>query len=400
MNWKRWGMMAAVLAAVVLAIGYGFRPQPVLVETAAARRGPLRVTIDEEGKTRVTDRYVVSAPVAGYARRVTLDVGDAVQQGQVLLWLESLRPAVLDPRARAEAEARVAAAEAALRAAREKVRAALADDAYWEGQAARVARLYKSGDISRENYDRTVAEARRASSVRQSAQHEAEAAEAGLASARAALEYSPASRSDPQAELVPVRAPVAGRVLKVLHESEGVVTSGQALLEIANARALEVQVEVLSADAVRITPGMRVLFERWGGPAPLEGRVRRIEPVAFTKVSALGVEEQRVLVIVDFTSPQDQWKRLGDQYRVEASFILWEGSQVLQIPASALFRFQEGWAVFVVEGRVARRRAVTVGRRNGLSAEILSGLSEGDVVITHPDTSVEDGTPVAPRSGG
>jgi HlyD family secretion protein len=185
--------------------------------------------------------------------------------------------------------------------------------------------------------------------------------------------------------------------MKLVQESEGVVQPGAAIIEIGNTRSLEVEVEVLSADAVKIAPGMRVLFERWGGDQPLEGRVRRVEPVAFTKISALGVEEQRVLAIVDITSPAEVWQRLGTGYRVEAVFILWESGQVLQVPASALFRYGQGWAVFVVDQGIARRRAVEIGRRNGPSAEVVSGLSEGDRVITHPDETVEDNKPVQLR---
>jgi HlyD family secretion protein len=397
-RWKRWLGIAFVTVVVVLLVVYGFRPQPALVETAEAKRGPLRVTVEEEGKTRVTDRFVVSAPVAGFARRVTLDVGDPVKQGQEVLLLEPLRSAVLDPRSRAEAEARVEAAEASLRAAREKARAAAADAAYWEGELARMRKLYKTDDISEDRYERTVTSQRQAEATRRSAEHTVEVAQSELDAARAALKYSAAVPANPVGETVAVHAPVGGRVLKVVHKSEGVVNPGDPLLEIANARSLEVEVEVLSADAVRISPGARVLFERWGGGELLEGRVRRIEPVAFTKISALGVEEQRVLVIADITSPPGLWRRLGDGYRVEASFILWEAQDVLQIPASALFRHQDGWAVFAVEEGFARRREVEVGRRNGLVAQILSGLSEGAIVITHPDDSIEDGKPVKQRS--
>jgi HlyD family secretion protein len=206
------------------------------------------------------------------------------------------------------------------------------------------------------------------------------------------LKYSAASASSSSGEVVPVAAPASGRILKVIRESEGVVPAGEPLLEIGNARSLEVEVEVLSDDAVKIAPGMRVIFERWGGPEPLEGRVRRIEPHAFTKISALGVEEQRVRVISDFTSPPEKWERLGDGYRIEATFVLWEGDGVLVAPASALFRYDGGWAVFLIEQGVARRRQVQVGRRNGLEAEIVAGLKEGDRVITHPDSSIQDGT--------
>jgi HlyD family secretion protein len=397
-TWKRWLWTAAVAAVIVLAIVLGYRKQPVLSEFAQVTSGPMRVTVEEEGKTRVVDRYVVSAPVAGVAQRVRLKVGDPVARDQVLFWLEPLRPEVLDARSRAEAQARVSAAEAALSAAEERVRAAAAADAYWESQFARIKNLVSTGDVSREALEKTSSEARAAQASLRSAEHAAGQARAEVEAARAALRYSAARPADgnPQ-ERVAVRAPVAGRVLKVLRESEGVVAGGQAVLEIGNARGLEVEVEVLSADAVQLQPAMRVLFERWGGDKPLEGRIRRIEPVAFTKVSALGVEEQRVLVLVDITSPPEQWARLGDGYRVEAAFILWESPEVLQVPASALFRYRDNWAVFVVENGVARRRPVEVGRRNGQVAQILSGLSQGQQVIIHPDNSVDEGTAVKSR---
>jgi HlyD family secretion protein len=190
---------------------------------------------------------------------------------------------------------------------------------------------------------------------------------------------------------------VSGRVLKVHRESEGVVNAGEPLLDVGNPGSIEVKVEVLSADAVKIRKGTPVLFERWGGDTPLEGTVQVVEPSGFTKVSSLGVEEQRVLVIIDITSPPGTWQRLGDGYRLEASFIIWEGKEVLQTPASALFRVGDGWAVFTVVNRRARLRAVEVGHRNGLTAEILSGLTEGEMVITNPDDSIRDGMRVRLR---
>jgi HlyD family secretion protein len=399
-RWKRWLVIGLVVAAVTLLVVYGYRPQPTLVDIAEVKRGPMRVTVEEEGKTRVRDRYVVSAPVAGIAPRLDLDIGDRVQESQVLLDLEPLRPVVLDSRSRAEAEARVAAAKAALDAAQERAKAAAADAGYWEGQVARMKELYKTDDVSRETYDRTVTQARQAAATQRSAEHNVEAARSELEAARAALQYTASSQADDASEKVAVHAPVGGRVLKVVHKSEGVVTAGEPLLEIANAHSLEVMVELLSADAVRVGPGTRVVFERWGGDVPLEGRVRLVEPVAFTKISALGVEEQRVRVIVDFTSPQKLWQRLGDGYRVEASFILWEGQDVLQVPSSALFRYKDGWAVFAVQEGTARRQIVEIGHRSGLVAEVISGLSEGQKVITHPDNSIEDGAQVKPRVGG
>jgi HlyD family secretion protein len=218
-----------------------------------------------------------------------------------------------------------------------------------------------------------------------------------MEAAHTALKYSAAREPERYAEKVVIRAPISGNVLKIDHESEGVVREGQALIEIGDPRELEVEVDVLSADAVKIKPGTPVLFERWGGKVPLKGKVRVIEPAGFTKISALGVEEQRVLVISDIISPPGEWEQLGDGYRVEASFILWEDDRVLQVPASALFRYNDGWAVFVAKNKRAELREVKFGYRNGLSAEITSGLSEGEIVITHPDSSIQDGTTVRLR---
>jgi HlyD family secretion protein len=371
----------------------------------------MRVTIEEEGKTRVRDRYVVSAPVPGYMERITLEVGDVVARGQIIVMLSPTPSPVLDPRTRAETEARVQAARARVAAAESSVesadarrRAAAADAGYWEGQLKRIEKLVASGDMAREEADRTRNEQERAAATLKAAEHAIETARAEMRNASASLEAEQASlrvsAANPGArssERVPVPSPVGGRVLKVVRKSEGPVTAGEPLIEVANANALEVEVELLSPDAVRIGPGTRVLFERWGGPKPLEGRVRHVEPVAFTKISALGVEEQRVLVIIDFTSPQDQWERLGDRYRVEASFVTWESDSVLQVPASALFRDAQGWAVFLIEEGKARKRPVQVDHRTGLTAEVTTGLKEGEVVIAHPDDTINEDSLVAPR---
>jgi HlyD family secretion protein len=400
--------MVAIAAVVVALVVWGFRPQPVPVDAAAVRRAPLRVTVEEEGKTRARDRYVISAPVAGYMRRLPWDSGDPVRSGDIVARLEPLRPQTLDPRSREQAEARVRVATAALRAAEERAQAsaqqartAQVDAAYWKRELERVSRLRESGDVAAERFDRTQFEARRSETALRAAEQAAAAVRVEVETARAEVGAAKAALIGPGAanggEVVPVRAPVSGRVLRVVRESEGVVNPGEPLLEIANARALEVEVEVLSADAVKMGPGTRVIFTRWGGEGPLEGRVRTVEPTGFTKISALGVEEQRVRVIADITSPEAEWRRLGDGYRVEASFVLWEDETVLQVPASALFRQGDGWAVFTVENGAARRRAVTPGRRTGLAVQILSGLKEGEPVITHPDDTVEDGKAVKTR---
>ena len=397
MGWGRRIFWLIVLALVVAAILWAFRPQPVKVETAALQRGLLRVTVQEEGKTRVIDRFVLSAPVPGFLQRMNLDVGDPVRRGQVLARLEPLRSEVLDPRARATAEARVATAEARLQVSGERVKAATAGAEYWKSELLRVSELYERGAVSKEARDHARAEAQRTEANQHLAEGEVEVANSKLQTARTSLLFSAAQDGNHNAEIVTVLAPVSGHVLEVFRESEGVVGAGEPLVEVGDPLALEVEIEVLSADAVDIEPGTRVLFTRWGGSNPLEGGVRIVEPFGFTKISALGVEEQRVRVIADFVSPREQWERLGHGYRVQASFIIWEEEDTLKIPSSALFRFGNGWAAFVIEAKQARRRMVQLGRHSGLEAQILSGLKEAEVVITHPDDSIEDGTLVEPR---
>jgi len=393
-------LIITVAATVVLAVIYGFMPKPIQVDAIAAKKGPMRVTVDEEGKTRVRDRFVISAPVAGYLRRVELDVGDSAVKGQVIAELEPLRSTVLDPRSRAEALAALSAARAALNAAKENAQAAAASADYARKNLERQKRLYDSGYVAKDSLDQADADAKRTAANRLAADASVKSARADVERAQSTLGHSPAEGTADHDRIVAIRAPVDGSVLKIHHESEGAVNAGEPLIDIGDPRKLEIKVEVLSADAVAIQPGSTVYFERWGGDFPLTGTVRTVEPEAFTKVSSLGVEEQRVLVIADITSLPEEWKRLGDEYRVEASFIIWEGKDVLQVPASSLFRKGEGWAVFVVDGGRARIRHVKIGHRNGLIAEITDGLSEQDRVISHPDDRVRDGVRVRVRLSG
>ncbi len=387
--------MVLVIGAVLLAAAvlYGFLPGPVLVERVEVTRGPLEVTVDEEGQTRVQDRFVVSAPVPGYARRLPWAVGDAVQQGDVLLRLEPTRAPSLDARSRARAQAAVAAARARLQAAEEEVEAAGAAAELALRELDRLTLLYEAGHASQQALDQALAARRQAQARLRSATFAVDVARFDVEAAQTALRY--AGREPADGDVIDVRAPVDGVILAVHRKSEGVVQPGQPLVEVGDPRALEVVVEVLSVDAVRLGSGTRVRFDRWGGEAPLEGRVRVVEPVGLTRVSALGVEEQRVRVIADLTSPPERWQRLGDGYRVEAQFILWEGSDVVRVPSSALFREGDGWAVFVAEDDEAVLRRVEVGHQAGLQAEILSGLEVGEYVIPHPDADLQDGTPIA-----
>ncbi|HDH05038.1 MAG TPA: efflux RND transporter periplasmic adaptor subunit [Nitrospirae bacterium] len=397
MKLRRQAGLYAILAVIILAIAYGFMPKPAPVETAEVKRGYMRVAIEEEGRTRIMDRFIISAPVAGFARRIKLDAGDPVSKGQVITELEPLRSNILNPRTRAEAEARAAAAEASLRAAKENVYAAKASAGFAKKELDRLRQLSGDDLVTQEKLDEAETVIRRAEAAFRLSEFAVEVARHKKAAALTTLKYSAAGEPGEYAERVIIKAPVSGRVLRINHKSEGVVSMGQPLMEVGDPRALEVEADVLSADAVRIKPGTPVLFERWGGDELLKGRVRVVEPAGFTKISALGVEEQRVLVISDFVSPPEKWAELGDGYRVEASFILWEDDNVLQIPASALFRYEDGRAVFVFSNKRARMRKVRIGYRNGLSAQILSGLAGGDVVITHPDSSIKEGSRVRLR---
>jgi HlyD family secretion protein len=311
--------------------------------------------------------------------------------------LEPLRSQALDPRSRAEAEAVVSASAASLTAAMEKERAATADADYIEKRLGRITNLYSRGSVAKDQLDQTDSEAKKARAVQRSAKAAADVARSELERAKTTLQnFAPVQRTGKN-NTVEVTSPVSGAVFRIYRESEGAVHVGEPLMDIGNAGNLEVRVEVLSSDAVRIGPGTTVFFKRWGRDEPLAGRMRRVEPAGFTKLSSLGVEEQRVLVIVDFTSPPEMWRVLGDGYRLEAHFVVWEGKDILQVPTSALFRSGKEWAVFVEENGKARRRAVEVGQRTGLTAQIVSGLKENERVVAYPDDAISDGTKIRQR---
>ena len=380
-----------LVIAITSALVYGFLPKPVSVDTVIVSRGPLQVVIEEEGKTRVKDRFEISSPVAGTLCRLDWDVGDSVQAGQNLCEIAPLKSVLLDPRSKADADDRVAAAEAKLRMAKANVMAKAASADFAQSEYQRVKQVYEKKLISRSLLERAEAEKRRIYANLESSRYAEETARYSLEEARNALSHFATENGELTGERVVIHSPVDGQVLAVYKESEGTVAAGQVLMKIGNTKSLEVMVEVLSADAVRIQPGIEVELDRWGGKKPLTGQVHLIEPVGFTKISALGVEEQRVRVIVDITSPAELWARLGDGYRIDTKFILWEGENILQIPENALFRHDAGWAVFVAnKNNIAELRKVTPGKRSGLRAQILHGLNEGEVIITHPDERIKN----------
>jgi HlyD family secretion protein len=390
-QWRRRIVLILIVFLVVWGLFLGFRPQPLEVDIGTASRGPLRVTVEQEGRTRVIDRYVVAAPVNGYARRIRFDVGDAVERGITLVELEPLRAEVIDARRHVETEARIAAAESSVSAAQQRENAAASNAKLAEKELRRLRSLRPRGFVTAAAEDRAVSEAERQAAELRAARFAVATARHELEAARTPLKYA---ASGSTSDLVDIRAPVDGRVLKIPRKSEGTVMAGQSLIEIGDPRTLEVEVDVLSTDAVKLRLGTSVIIKSWGGVEPLEGVVRIIEPSGFTKVSALGVEEQRVWVIIAFTSPLELWQRLGDGYRVEAGFILWDANDVLQIPASALFRHSNSWATYTVEQGKAQIRSVEVGQRNGLNAQIIKGINASEQVILHPDDRVREGVRV------
>lgn len=385
----------AIACILVVAIVYGFIPKATAVEFASVEVAPMEVIVEEEGMTRVIDRFLVTAPVSGFVRRIESEVGDTISEGEALVRIEPLRSQALNAQMRAEANARIAAAQSALRAAEEAVTAAEADAAFFAKELERVEGLVDSDAATPRELDVARSQAKRALAQRASAQFAAEVAQHNLEAAQTAIRFAGASGGG---NPVTISSPVFGRVLAIHHESEGAVAMGTPLLEVGDPSRLEVVVDVLSQDATRLESGMAVRFERWGGgEESLEGVVRTVEPVGFTKYSALGVEEQRVWVVADFTSAHESWRRLGDQYRVIAEFIVWQADDILQVPSSALFKSTGGWHTFVVaSGRVALRD-VEVGQRSGLWAQVLSGLSDGETVVVHPPSVLEDGARVRER---
>ncbi len=391
-------MYLSVIAAVAGGLVWSFWPQPVLVEVTEVTRGPLRVTVDEDGRTRVRERYVVAAPLAGRVQRIELDPGDRVTAGEtVLATLAPQVPELLDPRVLAQAEARVHAAEAALARAEPVVERARAELAFADSVVARQRALAQRNAVAIEQLEEAEMLQRARSQDERAALFARDIARFELDMARAALLHAHPADPITDSPHFAIKSPVSGQVLRILQRSANVVGPGTELIEVGDAGDLEVEVDVLSSDGVAIRPGAKAFLEQWGGDRPLDAVVRLVEPSAFTKISALGVEEQRVNVILDLLAPPVQRQSLGDGFRVEARIVLWEERDVLQTPTGSLFRHGDDWAVFVVADGIARLRTVRIGRRNSLAAQVLSGLQPGELVMLHPSDQVRDGVAVQQR---
>lgn len=395
MQRKTWIAGASAALALTALLAWAFAPRPLPVETASALRGPFETTIEEDARTRVVDRYVVHAPLAGRLQRLVLREGDTVEAGAVVATLLPAISPLLDERSVRELQARVGAAEAGLARAAARVGAAKVALEQARNNQRRSEQLAQQGFVAptKTEADRlAVAAAQQellaATDGEHVSRHELEQARAALGSARGGTAAGFALRS-----------PVQGRVLKLHQTSETVLALGTPVMEIGDTAKLEVVAELLTADALAARAGSPVRIDRWGGPGVLQGRVKRVEPAAFTKVSALGVEEQRVNVIVELTSPPAAWAALGDGFRVTVAVVTRSEPQVLKVPVSAVFPQPggSGHAVYAVEGGRARLRPVAVAARNGQEAWLKEGLAEGAVVVVYPPAGVADGVRVAPR---
>lgn len=382
------------LASAAL-LAWAFAPRPLEVEVAQVSEGPFETHIEEDGKTRLRDRYVISAPLAGTIGRVTLREGDAVEAGALLATITPVLPAMLDERTRREQQLRVEIAQAQRQRVAARIEGAKVALAQARNEQQRSEQLAKQGFVAPTRLETERLAVQAAQRDLEGAVEEGHVAAHEVEQARAALL---ALTSPGGGRGFALRAPVAGRVLKVVQASEGVVALGAPLLELGDTTRLEVVAELLTADALRAAPGSRVRIERWGGDGLLEGRVRRVEPAAFTKVSALGVEEQRVRVLIDLTSPPEQWRALGDGFRVGVRIVTRAMDKVSKVPVSAVFPLPEGgFAVFVLDGGRARSTPVKLGARNGHEAWIESGVAAGATVIVYPPAATRDGLRIKQR---
>jgi HlyD family secretion protein len=399
---RRVRLWAPLAAALVIVLAWLFRPQPVAVDLLAIERGPLEVTISDEGETRVRDVFVVAAPVAGLMRRIELEAGDHVVANEtVIARIEPSAPMFLDERAAAEAKAAVDAAAAARKYAEAQVRRAQAEQEFAQSELHRLRALAARQSISQNELEAAERSAKTAIAATAEAQAAVKMRASEYEQARARLlNPSRARQALQDCDCVLVRSPVAGSVLRVIQESEATVAAGAPMLEIGDPHDLEIHVDLLSEDAVRVRSGQRVVIDSWGEATALRGVVRRVEPFGYTKVSALGIEEQRVKVIIEILEPPERWRRLGHGYRVEPRIVVWESKDVLQAPLSAMFRERDRWSVFVEREGRAILRNIKIGRQNGSQVEIVAGLDVGDRVVLHPNERIGDATRIRARGSG
>lgn len=399
LNFRRvfWGGAVLIIGALFVV---ALIPQPVPVDLAEIRNGPMAVSIRDEGYSRIRDVYAVAAPVGGRLLRVEREPGDRVEPGDVLARIVPVSPAMLDARSEQAARAALSSAQAALDFARADLERARAERGLAATEADRAARLLESGTLAQEGFDRASVALRSARAAEQTARAAVRMREAEIEAAQAQL-LRVEEGENVTGDLLEVRAPAVGQVLQLHQESETTLMAGTAILDMGDPYGLEIVAEILSEDAVQIDAGARAIIHEWGeDDAVLRGRVRLVEPFGFEEVSALGVREQRVNVIIDLMDEEEVWRGLGHGFRIEAEIVLWESEDVLQVPVSALFRFEGDWACFVEERGRARLRRVEIGRDNGVTAEVLAGLGAGEQVILYASDAVSEGVRLAQRDPG
>lgn len=393
-NLKRVALWSLLSVGVLAGLVRAFWPQPLQVDIITVDPGPMTVTVADEGETRVTDVFVVSAPIAGRVRRIEAEPGDRLVANETLVaQIEPTDPVLLDPRSEAQAKAALNASESSAALARAELDKAEAELEFARAELKRSRQLASNGTISESEMDKAERSYKTSLAAFAMTQAELQVRNYELTRARAEL-MSPAEASElrDSCACVSILSPVDGRILQVSNESERIVSAGEPLVEIGDPEQLEIVVDILSSDAVRVQAGQNAFIDGWGGEARLKARVRRVEPFGFTKVSALGIEEQRVNVILDIASPREDWQRLGHGYQVDARIVLWESQDAIKVPLTALFRDGDRWAIFVSENDRAAQRIVEVGHRSEHDAEILQGLEAGEQVLVYPSESVEVGT--------
>ncbi len=399
-------ILTTIVALLVAgALTAAFWPRPTMVDLGKVTHGPMMVTIDEEGRTRVAEAYIVSTPVAGRLQRVQVDPGDPVVRGETVVALMlPTNPAALDVRTREQAQAAVQAAEAALRVARADRNAAIANRDLAQAELSRGEQLAVQQIVSQAALDRARQNLRVSEASVETAVAAIAVREADLANARAQLigfedQGLATAIGNPRSDDIPLYAPADGRILRIMQQSETTLPAGAPIMEIGDVEGeLEVVVDLISSDAVQVETGNQVIIDDWGGPSALAGEVRRIDPFGITQFSALGVEEQRVPVTVALTGPPEERRALGHGYRVEARIVVWQDDEALRVPSSALFRTGDDWSVFVAENGRAELRTIQIDRNNGIIAEVLDGLAPEDQVVLYPSAAIEDGVSIAERA--
>jgi HlyD family secretion protein len=398
-KWRRSIFWLVILMLMIIGLILAFRPQPVMVDLVSVQSGPLVVAVSEDGETRIRDVYELSAPVTGRMLRIEVEVGDQVIAAETLVaQIRPIDPEFLDVRSEEEARAAIKAAEASLAVAKAELVEAESELEFATTELDRANRLIQGDIIS----ERALDSAKREYKTKQAGVNTAKASllarQFELAQARAHL-MSPADAQlrGMDCQCVNILSPITGKILRIIHESERVVSAGTPIIEIGDPDDLEIVVDFLSSDAIRIEPGQRVIIDEWGGDYSIEGIVQRVEPFGYTKTSALGIEEQRVNVIIDLTDPKEKWQKLGHGYQVEVRVVLWENDNVLKIPMTSLFREAGKWAVFAEQYSRAKLRYVEVGQRNEFEAEILEGLTEKERLVLHPSNLIHDDVRIMPR---